>query len=150
MASLEGFSRNINARSSRMVKAVDQVIRRIALVADRHLVLATPVDTGRARSNWLVSVGTPITTPIEPYFPHAEGSGGGGQTTGETANAQAAINQGLAAIGSRKPGQAIYIYNNVDYIQRLDAGSSQQAPANFVRTAVLNAVAVVRKIRITD
>lgn len=33
-----------------------------------------------------------------------------------------------------------FVANNVAYIQRLDAGHSQQAPAGFVRAALAKAV----------
>lgn len=134
-------------RAAKLATNIDKTVRRVAIVADREIVMATPVDTGRARSNWLVTVGSPRSDVIEPYSEHTKGSGGGGSGAGESANAQAAINQGMLAIGSRKMGQAIFIQNNVPYINKLNAGSSKQAPANFVRISVMNAVKIVQKLK---
>lgn len=111
----------------------DRVTRKCALAIDSAVVLATPVDTGRARANWQVSVNTPITTARGPYSPGKEGSTGG-------ANAQAAIDQGKAAIASYKggsPNSAIYLANNLSYIGKLNNGSSKQMPAGFVEKSIL-------------
>lgn len=126
-------------RAAALAKAVDKVVRQVAIVADRQIVLATPVDTGRARSNWIVTVGAPTTTPIEPYSPTSMGG------TSESANLSGALGQANTAISKRKFGQTIWIQNNVPYIGRLNEGSSKQAPANFVGIGVQQAVAIVAK-----
>ena len=106
--------------------------------------MGTPVDTGRARSNWIVQVGSAPSGVIEAY---AEGSRLGRD---ESSNAAAALAQGEAAIanyvGGR--GQAIHITNNVPYIGRLNEGYSAQAPEYFVETAVMEAVRVVTRGRL--
>lgn len=144
MASLSDFARRIRIRGRQVQDGTDRIVRKIALIADRELVLETPVDTGRARSNWRVSLGAPITDEQEPYSP------GEKLGQGETANAAAAIAQGQDAIGRRRSGQDIYISNNVKYIGALNDGTSAQAPAGFVETAVKRAVAAVRGERVFD
>jgi hypothetical protein len=143
MASLEEFARRVRIYGRNVDKNIGRVVREVALVVDRELVLATPVDTGRARSNWIVNLGSAATGSRDPYTPGEKGS------TGE-ANAQAAIAQGNATIGLRKDGQDIYISNNLPYIGRLNEGSSAQAPAQFVEQAVQRAVQVVRKARVVS
>jgi len=135
--SFRQFASRIRRRARDLPERVDRVVRETALICDRDLVLGTPVDTGRARSNWQVSVGVGETEAIPAY---AEGDAG---STG-AANAQAALAQGQAAIGSRQPGQSIFITNNLPYIGRLNDGYSAQAPAGFVQVAVQNAVEFVR------
>lgn len=142
--SLSGFANNMRRRGRRVETQANRVKREVALIADREVVLETPVDTGRARSNWIVSLNAPVVTPREPYSP------GEKLGKGERLNAQAAIQQGTERIVVAAPGQDIYISNNVNYIGRLNEGYSAQAPAGFVQSAVARAVAHVRKARLVD
>jgi hypothetical protein len=141
VASLGQFAENMKRRAADVERNTSKTVRAVALVADRELVLQTPVDTGRARSNWIVTLGNPATKTIEPYSKGEKGSTG-------TANASAAIAQGAATISQRKEGQDISISNNLDYIGKLNEGSSAQAPAQFVQAAVQRAVAAVRKAKV--
>lgn len=99
-----------------------QLCQRIALDIDQRLVLATPVDTGRARSNWLASVGQPRTDEVG------------------TRDAGSAIAEAAGVINAAPDFPLIYLSNNLPYIKRLNEGSSKQAPAAFVETAVDAAV----------
>lgn len=141
---LGDFARRIRIRGRQVEEGVNRIVRKVALIADRELVLETPVDTGRARSNWQVSLGSPITDEREPYAP------GEGLGRGEGANAAGALQQGQDRIGQRKSGQDIYIQNNVSYIGRLNDGSSAQAPAGFVQAAITRAVGAVKNGRVFD
>lgn len=101
-----------------------KTVKRAALAADQTAVLKTPVDTGRARANWLVNVG---------YAAYAvtdfEGS--------KRAAAQAALDKGRVEIDSYKLGSGgIFITNSVSYIGFLDAGSSAQAPNGMTAAAI--------------
>ena len=145
---LHSFGRRMKQHAAKVPNNVNKVVRQLSLVVDRELVLATPVDTGRARSNWVVSLDQPITSQREPYQPHPHGSKGGGAGTAEGANAQAAMEQGAGVIARRRPGQGLHITNNVPYLKRLDEGHSKQAPANFVRRAILNGIAVLRRMKV--
>lgn len=143
MASLEQFSRRIAQIGAGVALEVDKTVRMAALAADQSVVLGTPVDKGRARSNWIVALGTPSRDTIEPYVPGEAGSTAG-------SNANAALAQGAATIGgySGLLHGSIAISNNLPYIGRLNAGSSKQAPAGFVEKAVQSAVRAVRKARV--
>ncbi len=129
--SLAAFSKSIVLTASQIQPNADALTRKCALAVDQTVVLATPVDTGRARSNWIVTTDTPASNEIPAYVP------GKGQSTG-AANAQAAINQGQTEIAKFKGevNGAICITNNLDYIEGLNDGHSAQAPANFVEQAV--------------
>lgn len=142
MAGLGDFSRRIRLRGKQVEAGANRVKREVALIADREVVLETPVDTGRARSNWIVSLQAPILDEREPYSP--------GERLGksERANAAAAIEQGVGRITVAAPGQTIFISNNVSYIGRLNDGWSAQAPSGFVQSAVMRAVNSVRGARI--
>lgn len=103
-------------------KNVSQAVRRAALAGDQVGVLRTPVDTGRARANWFVSVGS---------FSRREVKGPdlGNQGANEAAATAQALSQGQAALASYEVRLGpIFIVNSVPYIGELDDGSSMQAP----------------------
>lgn len=135
--SLRGFAQRMNVTATAVADNTNKVVRKCALAVDQTVVMATPVDTGRARSNWVVSLDTPATGEIPAYVP------GKGQSTAG-ANAQAAIDQGKEVIDRYNGGVAINITNNLDYIGALNDGSSRQAPANFVEEAVRAGVAAIQ------
>lgn len=139
--SLGDFARRINILARVVDKNINDTVKWCALAIDQTVVLATPVDTGRARSNWRVSLGEPIRTVIEPYSPLA--SGNDPSKIGENSNAAAALAQGREVISRRKPEQEIYISNNVNYIERLNAGWSAQAEAGFVQQAIIDGAAAI-------
>ena len=143
MPSLSDFSRRITVQGRRIAENTDRLVRRVALAADQAVVMGTPVDTGRARSNWIAQIGSAPSGTVEPYAP-----GEAGSTTG--ANSQAAMDQAEAVISGYNNGQEIHITNNLPYIQRLNDGYSAQAPANFVEQAVAEAARVVQFGRIVD
>lgn len=116
---------------------MNTVIKKVGLAVDQAVVTGTPIDTGTARSNWLASLVTPRSDVIGSYAP--------GNPGGVT---NAALSQAAGVIGLRKTGQDIVISNNVPYIGKLNAGSSQQAPAGFVESAVQEGAAVVRSARV--
>lgn len=149
MADFPTFSRRMFLRADEVALGVNLTVQAAALAIDQALVLATPVDTGRARSNWLVSLGGPRAQEIGPYAPLPQGTDP--EKFGERENAQAAINQGQSEIEKRKPddfGVSIFISNNVQYIGLLNDGFSAQAPAKFVEQAVVVGARAVRGTRI--
>ena len=86
--------------------------KKIVLEALRRLVQKTPVDTGRARGNWQVTIGE----PAEGKFDQTDKKG------------DATIAKGLAALAGLPDMQVIWISNNIDYIEELEHGHSGQAP----------------------
>lgn len=137
MATLRIFAQRMRRHGAQVERNAGALVRRAALAVDATVVLATPVDTGRARSNWQANLSGPAQGTQDPYAP-----GVGGNTAG--ANTQAALDQARATIASHRPGQAIHITNNLDYIGKLNDGHSAQAPAGFVQTAVLRGLAAVQ------
>lgn len=114
--------------------ATEEATVSMALNIHGGLVEETPVDTGWARSNWLPSVGVPRRDTVgEPGKPN---------------DAAAGLGQSEVADWKIADGP-IYVTNNVPYIQRLNAGSSTQAPSGFVEGVVQREVnkANRRKLR---
>lgn len=139
MADLKTFVRRIKLRARKIEKNTDTMVRKVILAVDQAVVLATPVDTGRARANWQPTLGDPATGTL----PEPKSSGAGLQMALEAANRIAAMYKG-------GQGSVVHITNNLEYIEYLNQGSSTQAPANYVGTAILVAVSVVQGVRITD
>lgn len=145
MATFSQLARNMRKHAGSVEAGVHKIVRKTALLVDQVVVLSTPVDTGRARSNWLPSLGAAREgATIPPYNPLPEGTNPA--KFGEQANAQSAINAARLTVAGRTTSeQDIYFTNNVEYIEQLNNGNSTQAPAGFVQMAVEAAAAAVRQ-----
>lgn len=140
---LNTFSRNMRRRANEIGDNATRLVRRVALTVDAAVVLGTPVDTGRAKSNWIVQIGSAPTSVIDAYVPGESGST-------EASNIAAATAQAESVISGYQSGRdwEIYISNNLPYIQALNDGHSSQAPAQFIEEAVAEAVAAARRARL--
>lgn len=126
---LRWFSRRMREIARGIEPAVDDTLRKVALVANQTVIMATPVDTGRARANWQVSINAPITTE-----------------TGST-DAQGQMSRNAGVIQGYRGGEII-LQNNVPYIGRLNEGWSAQAPAGFVEKALQSAASAVARSKV--
>ena len=113
----------------RLEDLTERTVIKLTLDVTSNLVDVTPVDTGWARANWVPSIGSPGDAPVG-----SRGSDG----ASEAAAAQAAGR--TAVLGYKLQRGRVFISNHVPYIQSLNDGSSQQAPAGFVQSAVRRAV----------
>ena len=88
----------------------------------RDLIKQTPVDTGRARANWQVSI-SGFRQEI---------------LTNNDRTGSSAINNAVGVISSSENVRypTFYISNNLPYIEALNNGHSNQAPAKFVETSI--------------
>lgn len=102
-----------------MKSNVAQVMQIATVEFYRQVIISTPVDTGRARHGWNITIGSPSTT-VPPEGKYSMPN---------------ITDHGLSTIISVSPEQVIYITNRVHYIEKLNAGSSRQAPARFVELA---------------
>lgn len=99
---------------------VNKETRAVGLNLLRLLVKATPVDTGRAKGNWFVSITASF------------------RGVDESRRQSTAITEGNTIIGSamRISYPSITLSNNLPYIEKLNDGHSKQAPAKFVELAI--------------
>lgn len=133
-ASMEKLAKSVEVANSELaVKVADKLVR--------DLIYITPVDTSRALSNWLVTLGRPAGSGIAPYFFGQKGST-------QMQSAAEAYEVAKMVLKAKKPGQTIFITNNTPYIRELNAGSSMQTPAGFVERAVLIARNSIASYRI--
>lgn len=133
--SMASFAKSMQARAGKIPGRADQITRQIALAADRAVVMATPVDTGRARANWQATIGAPATGTVNG-------------APGKGASVAAATSQASAVIAGYRSGQVIFLTNNLPYIVPLNNGHSKQAPANFVESAVESVRRAARRARL--
>jgi len=102
--------------------------KRIALDLLRRIVFRTPVDTGRARGNWQTDLGGGDNSVTERVDPNGGGT----------------ISVGAGKIAGAKPFGLITLYNNLDYIKFLEAGSSKQNPSGMVSVSLAEVEAQFR------
>lgn len=126
------FARRFRIIAAAVRRNTVKTVKKAAIAADQAAVLATPVDTGRLRGNWLVNIGSALTG--ETSF----SKGKDGSTSGDVT--RSTLEQAQATIKSYKLGRgAIFISNNVVYAPLVDAGSSAQAPQGMTARAILAA-----------
>lgn len=124
------------AEIDRMKKAYELQIKKAMKIgiteALRQVTISTPVDTGRARWGWYLSVKVP-STEVPPE---------GKYKTPQIAEKLQAVNENFTV------KDTLFLTNNVPYIKRLNDGSSKQQPARFVERAAANAqIAVIRYLQ---
>lgn len=112
------FNLDVGRFAGRTEKDLVTLHRLVSLDLLRRLVFKTPVDTGRARGNWQTAIGSPEEGDIDRL------DGG------------AAVADGLRALAALGPFETVWISNNLDYIEVLEQGSSQQAPQGFFAISV--------------
>lgn len=104
---------NLDGLTENVAATADIVQRKAALDLFGELIQTTPIDTGRARAGWSMDarkgedVPPPKASAYRPKNPVPP-----------------------------KGAPFILVFNNVEYIVRLNEGHSTQAPARFVQIAV--------------
>lgn len=108
---------------------IEKAMKKAIVECLRQLTISTPVDTGRARWGWFVTVGSP-STEIPPEGQYS--------IPDVTSRANVSVSADVTA----------YIANNVPYIVELNGGSSKQQPARFAeRSAASGQKAAVRYLK---
>lgn len=102
--------------------------KRVAFELFRRIILKTPVDTGRARNGWTMTIGSPAeTAPIDG-----------------DADLIAKFSEALTLLAKYDEPGIIWITNNVNYIRFLEQGKpgpgSQQAPQGMVAVSLKEVV----------
>lgn len=92
----------------------DQTIRKLALDFLAGVLGRSPVRTGRFRGSWRVAAGSPDMSVDPPGSKAGGESPSGGQ---------------LSTIAALTIADVVRITNNLDYAEKLEGGSSTQAPA---------------------
>lgn len=130
MATLRVFARRIERLAQDVREGSHDKVVAAAILLDKALVRRTPVDTGRARANWLVGVNRPR------------------REVSDSTSASGAIALATATALASRPGDSIFVSNNLPYIDVLNEGWSLQAPPGFVEDAVRQTLTAVRRTRL--
>lgn len=99
----------------------------------RRFVVKTPVDTGRARGNWQVTISSTDSQVAIQGAPDKDDKANSPKA--ETAAADA-VTKSIQVVNSIKPFSITYITNNVPYIVYLEDGTSTQAPVGMVSLSI--------------
>lgn len=114
---------------------VKSILQTIVFRIGREVVTLSPVDTGRFKGNWQLTIGAPATSSLLRY------DQSGGIVLGDMQR----------VVRTLTPGQVAYIQNTVEYGYDLEYGSSPQArdPDGMVRvTAAKFAILVNEAVRL--
>lgn len=121
----EQFKRDFAKLLSKAGKNAEKVVRKVALDLQTSVAYKTPVDDGRLRGNWQLSVGEPAS----------------GELGKEGANQSGLVNSTLAKgrtqANAYQSGQTIWIVNNLPYAAVVEYGQFGKPPgsANGPKTA---------------
>lgn len=129
-------SRRVKVVVASLGNFLDLIVKKVVLDIVANLRAApseggTPVDTGWARANWVVKIGSPVRYPAGT---REAAEAGAIPTDSQESTAT------FAATYTLKRDGRIYISNPVRYITKLNEGSSKQAPAGFVEAAIAKAI----------
>lgn len=108
---------------------INDVVRKIGLEVYSSVVMRSPVDTGRFRGNWNISLAN-----FDPSFSELTDKEGA-----------ASIANATVSIAEYKGG-SIFISNNLPYAQRLEDGWSKQAPVGMLRITAVEFQDMVNKV----
>jgi hypothetical protein len=114
------FSAQIAAFCAKAQGNADLVVRKVAFEMFSRVIQKTPVDTGRAKSSWVVSINA-VPTDVPIAFDKSGAS---------------SIERVTATTLEMKAGDTITMCSNLTYSRRLEYGWSGQAPNGMVRITV--------------
>lgn len=101
-------------------KDLDRVFRSVTLGIYKDVIIGTPVDTGRARGNWQLAIGSAPTGEVNRKET--------GKGSNQRRQAESKTKRPLA-------GRSVFIANNLAYIGELEEGASKQSKG-FVQNAL--------------
>lgn len=127
------FSKSLLAMAVQVEGDMEKIIRKTCIDLYTRIVKRTPRDSGRAAASWGLSIGggPPATLPPEEGWPKPEFS-----ESVRNANITKYAGQEIGGFSFDIHDNQIIITNNLEYIEYLEAGTSQQAPGPGAMVAV--------------
>lgn len=128
-----GFEDDLRAFEKKATSRIRLFRRALIMKVSARVILRTPVDTGRARANWQATLSAPASGVVDSV-----------DKTGETA---------LAAVRSESEktwsddDRSFFLTNNLPYIEALENGHSQQAPAGMVAITIAEFEGLADQVR---
>jgi hypothetical protein len=133
---MSNFELDVRKWAEKAKGRMDLVVRKISLDLFRRIILRSPVDEGRFRSNWQVAIGEIPQGVIELSISGEAAKTKRGSKARGKAVGTATVNEEMAKLAGVKAGDVIYLVNNLPYGPRLENGWSGQAPAGMVAITV--------------
>jgi len=122
------FADGLNSYIKRTKLGIDDAIIAINTEISTNIIDLTPVDTGRAKGNWIPTIGT-----------SANGINDIDDKSGNTTKVKASIE-------ARKSAKKVFfLTNNLKYIRPLEHGSSSQNPSGMVGLSLQQIKANIRR-----
>lgn len=134
-SSLGAFGKAFQARGAKLDKEIGRALESVALAVVTDVGGDTPILTGQAQANWLTNIGSEF-----PYYIWNEDDNRAVRDSIDWAN---------KVLQKVKSTDVIHITNNLPYIVQLNRGTSRQAPALFVQSALLRASYSLRNFKIS-
>ena len=123
MSNVKKFNKQVSKFAATLVPAKAVLFhKKMILLALRGIVQKTPVDTGRARGNWQVTINEVTDSLVEVYHDKKPLT----KLQGDPLT-----NPDLSGL---RPFAIAYVTNNVDYITYLEEGRSPQSEGMVERT----------------
>lgn len=122
------FALQLSQFAEKAKENADKAVRGVALEVWGRLIYRSPVDTGRFRGNWQLTVNSPPAGTIAV-------SGTSESPAPPPPTPDLIPGQGISG--------PIYLGNNLPYAQRLEFGYSNQAPSGLVGITVLEFAGIV-------
>lgn len=136
MTTFKGFAKKMNQVSKNFEANSERILIRMAEGFTKKVIERTPVDTGRAVSNWTISIGSPQLTLKAPFVPGKKGS------TAE-ANRRAAEVEAKKVAATYVSKSQVWVTNVTPYIVDLENGSSKKAPQGIIDFGFLEAARIL-------
>jgi hypothetical protein len=122
VTAVDEFNLALDAFLGKQVPAIALAVqKKVALQAFRGVVKKSPVDTGRFRGNWHLTI-TPSDTATEFTDKQSRGSDPSGS----------AVSSAVSALSQIQPYGVAYLQNALPYAERLENGWSKQQPMGMV------------------
>jgi len=114
------FARDLRRFANLTSQKMETVVKASLVRIGTSVVVKSPVDTGRFRSNWLAAYGTADTTVSMSVDP----------------SGQSSINRLKLSVQGLTFREYFYFTNSLPYAKGLEYGDSMQAPSGMVRVSV--------------
>jgi len=116
------FSNALTALADHTTGSIEKVIRKACIDLYRSIVEKTPVDTGRAKASWGLSTHHTNDEASENMTPE---------------EAVQVVSDNISDFTFKAQDDQVIIYNNLEYIEYLENGTSQQAPSGMVSLSLV-------------
>lgn len=121
------FASDLRKFAERAGKSLDDTCRAVAIKWFSSTVMSTPVDTGRLRGNWQMTLGAPAA----------------GVTDVADKSGQMVVSTIAQQVGG--VGKVNYLVNNLPYAESIEYGHSKQAPQGMVRINFIRIKSIIEQ-----